>query len=93
MVDGESQEAPGFVSLFVVPDLGCCDDMFQQIMKLVAIARPRGRVVFVRGHDHGKAQLRDDIEHLPAVAPGVTHVVAADRAQEPAIAVAVAGEA
>src|SRR5690625_1721283 len=52
----------------------------------------RGLAV-VGHHGHCEVQRGHDIEHLPAKAPGVAHLLAGDLAREPAVAVAVAVEA
>src|SRR5687768_557163 len=56
------------------------------------MARPGRRAGLVRGHDDRELKRGHDIKHLPAVAPGVTHVAPADLAQKPAIAVPVPRE-
>src|SRR3546814_16864950 len=49
-------------------------------------------VVFCRGHDHGKAHAGHDVDHLPAIAPGIAYPLPSHLGEKPAVAVVVVVE-
>src|SRR5690606_23354649 len=68
------------------------DDPPHEPVQCRAMAGAARGLAVVGHHGHGEVQRRHDIEHLPAKAPGVAHLLPGDLAGKPGISVAVAVE-
>src|SRR5690554_8077931 len=68
-------------------------DLANHLCELIEIGRIRRGKTFIGGNDDREVVGGDDVEHLPAKAPPIRHDFPLDLTQEPAIAIAVAGDA
>ena len=65
----------------------------EQSVQLARIAAPTRGLGEIRRHDRGEREVGDDVDHLPAVSPGIVDTVPARAGDEPAVAIGVTGVA